>query len=195
MKSFHHAPRLARTLAVALATLVAAGTAGAQAAAPGGQPTLQVAAENRTALADAARGARRADTTVHAGDVLRYRLTFTNAAPRAIRNVALANPVPAGLQFVAGSAKASRADARAEYSVDGRTWSARPMETVVVDGRQVERPVAPERYTAVRWVVDGAVAPAAVVTAEFDARLVLAPATAAAKPAAATTTPTTPGAR
>lgn len=189
MKSLH---RPVRTLAAALLTLVAAATAGAQSA---GQPTLEVKAENRTAQAAAARGARRADTTVHAGDVLRYRLTFTNAAPRPIRNVALANPVPAGLQFVAGSAKASRADARAEYSLDGgKTWSAHPTEPVVVDGRQVERPVAPERFTAVRWVVDGAVAPAAVVTAEFEARLVMAPAKAAAKPSSSAA-PSTPGAR
>lgn len=202
--TIHRATRSARTLAVALLALAAttAGTAGAQAgaqAAPqasqGGQPSLRVVAENRTAQAAAARGARRADSTVLAGDVLRYRLTFTNSAPRAIRSVALANPVPAGLQFVAGSAKASRADARAEFSVDGRTWSARPMETVTVDGRQVERPVAPERYTAVRWVVDGPVAPAAVVTAEFEARLVMAPAKAAAKSPAASTVPSAPGAR
>lgn len=182
-------PRFARTLAAALLTLAGATTARAQAA-PAGQPSLTVVAENRTAQAAAARGARRADSTVLSGDVLRYRLTFTNAAPRPIRNVALANPVPAGLQFVAGSAKASRADARAEYSVDGRTWSARPMETVTVDGRQVERAVAPERYTAVRWVVDGAVAPAAVVTAEFEARLVMAPAK-----SSSSTAPSTPGAR
>ena len=194
MKSLH---RTLRTFAVTLLTLAAATTAGAQApAAQGGQPSLKVVAENRTAQAAAARGARRADTTVHAGDVLRYRLTFTNSAPRAIRNVALANPVPGGLQFVAGSAKASRSDARAEYSADGgKTWSREPMETVTVDDRQVERPVAPERYTAVRWVVDGAVAPAAVVTAEFEARLVMAPAKAAAKSPAASASPSTPGAR
>jgi uncharacterized repeat protein (TIGR01451 family) len=192
MKSLH---RNLRTFAVAVLTLVAATAAHAQAPAQG-QPSLAVVAENRTAQAAAARGARRADTTVHAGDVLRYRLTFTNSAPRAIRNVALANPVPGGLQFVAGSARASRSDARAEYSLDGgKTWARQPMETVTVDGREVERAVAPERYTAVRWVVDGAVAPAAVVTAEFEARLVMAPANAAAKSPTATTAPSTPGAR
>jgi uncharacterized repeat protein (TIGR01451 family) len=199
MKSFH---RTLRTFAVAALSLAAATTVHAQAQAPArasaqaGQPSLKVVAENRTAQAAAARGGSRADTTVHAGDVLRYRLTFTNGAPRAIRNVALANPVPGGLQFVAGSAKASRSDARAEYSLDGgKSWSARPVETVTVDGRQVERPVAPERYTAVRWVVDGAVAPAAVVTAEFEARLVMAPAKSAAKSPSTSTAPSAPGAR
>lgn len=186
--------RSLRSLTLALLTLVAvAAPAHAQApqAAANGAPSLKVVAENRTAVAAAAKGARRADSTVHAGDVVRYKLTFTNSAGRAISNVAIQNPVPAGLQFVAGSAKASRADARAEYSMDGgRTWSAQPMETVTVDGRQVERAVAPERYTAVRWMVGGAVAPQAVVTAEYEARLVLAP----AKPNT-NAAPSTPGAR
>ena len=77
-----------------------------------------------------------------------------------------------GFRFVGGSTRASRDDARAEYSADGgRTFSAQPMEEVVVEGRRVRRPVAPERYTHVRWTVDGWVAPGATVTAEFDARL------------------------
>ena len=133
---------------------------------------LVVAAENRTAIDAAARGAKRADATVHAGDVLRYKLTFTNTAGRPVRQVALQNPVATGLQFVPGSAKSSRQDARAEYSADnGATWSARPMETVTVDGKSVERPVAPERYTGVRWIVDGWLSPGATVTAQFEARL------------------------
>jgi uncharacterized repeat protein (TIGR01451 family) len=133
---------------------------------------LVVTAQNRTAADAAARGARRNDATVHAGDVLRYRLTFTNVAGRPVRQVALQNPVAAGLQFVGGSAKASRTDARAEFSADhGATWSAHPMETVIVDGRPVERAIAPERYTGVRWIVDGWVSPGATVTAEFEARL------------------------
>ena len=133
---------------------------------------LAVSAETRTAMAAAARGAKRADSTVHAGDVLRYKLTFTNTAGRPVRQVALQNPVASGLQFVAGSASSSRQDARAEYSADnGVTWSPKPMETVLIDGKRVERAVAPERYTGVRWIVDGWVSPGATVTAQFEARL------------------------
>lgn len=133
---------------------------------------LAVTAENRTAMAAAALGAKRTDAAVHAGDVLRYKLTFTNTAGRPVRQVALQNPVASGLQFVPGSASSSRQDARAEYSVDhGATWSAKPMETVVIDGKRVARAVAPERYTGVRWIVDGWVSPGATVTAQFEARL------------------------
>jgi uncharacterized repeat protein (TIGR01451 family) len=133
---------------------------------------LAVTAENRTAMAAEARGAKRSDAAVHAGDVLRYKLTFTNTAGRPVRQVALQNPVAAGLQFVAGSASSSRQDARAEYSADhGATWSVKPMETVTIDGKRIERAIAPERYTGVRWIVDGWVSPGATVTAQFEARL------------------------
>ena len=133
---------------------------------------LAVAAENRTALDAAQHGARRTDASVHAGDVLRYKLTFTNTAGRPVRQVALQNPVANGLQFVAGSASTSRQDARAEYSADnGASWSTRPMETVTIDGQLVQRAIAPERFTGVRWIVDGWVNPGATVTAQFEARL------------------------
>ncbi len=133
---------------------------------------LAVTATNRTLAADAARGAARQDDHVRPGDVLRYRLTFTNTAGRPVRGVNLSNPLPQSFRFVGGSVRSSRADARPEYSADGgRTFSAQPTEEVVVEGRRIRRPVAPERYTHVRWTVDGWVAPGATVTAEFDARL------------------------
>jgi uncharacterized repeat protein (TIGR01451 family) len=153
---------------ISLFTLLLAGSLTVPAFAQ--KQALVVSAENRTALAS--RGGRRNDATAHAGDVLRYKLTFTNTAGRPVRQVALQNPVANGLQFVAGSASSSRQDARAEYSADnGATWSTKPMETVTIDGKRVERPVAPERFTGVRWIVDGWVSPGATVTAQFEARL------------------------
>jgi uncharacterized repeat protein (TIGR01451 family) len=167
MKSTIRASLFALLLATSIATPVLA-----QQPAASAPNALVVSAENRTATSAQAHGVRRNDATAHAGDVLRYRLTFTNTAVRPVRQVSLQNPIASGLQFVAGSAKVSRSDARAEYSVDGgKSWSARPMETVVVDGKSVERAVAPERYSGVRWIVSGFVAPRATVTAEFEARL------------------------
>ncbi len=140
--------------------------------AQGAPSPLAVTATNRTLAAEAARGAARPDDRVRPGDVLRYRLVFTNTAGRPVRGVNLANPLPRSFRLVGGSVRSSRADARPEYSADGgRTFSAQPEEEVVVEGRRVRRPVAPERYTHVRWTVDGWVAPGATVTAEFDARL------------------------
>lgn len=159
-----------RTLALAALMLAAALPAEAQQAAA--QEALVVTAENRTAAAEAARGAPRQNEAARPGDVVRYRLTFRNPGQDRVRGVKLDNPVSAGMQFVAGSARSSRDDVRAEFSADGgRSWSARPMEEVVVEGRRVQRPVAAEQYTHVRWTIDGWVAPGAVVTAEFDARI------------------------
>jgi uncharacterized repeat protein (TIGR01451 family) len=114
----------------------------------------------------------RADERVYAGDVVRYRLTFTNPQRNAVQGIVLNNPIPAGMQFVAGSSSASRDDIRVEYSADGgKNFSTQPTEEVTIEGRKVRRPVASERYTHVRWTVGGTVAPGAAVTAEYDARL------------------------
>ena len=156
------------TLGLALLTL-AAPAAHAQ---HKGGPTLVVAAANTTAAADAAKGAPRA--AVRPDDVLRYTLTFSNVTEHAVANVELRNPIPAGVSFVPGSAKASRADARLEFSADqGKSWSARPTETVRgQDGKSVTRDIPVARYTHIRWTVTGAVPAKAVVTAEFEARVI-----------------------
>jgi len=151
-------------LALFFALFVAALPAAAQ---QGTQQALTVTASNRTAAQ-----AERTDDRARPGDVVRYRLTFTNITRGPVRGVTLANPLAAGMRFVGGSARADRSDARLEYSADGgRTFSAQPMEEVVVDGERVRRPVPAERYTHVRWTVDGTVAPGATVVAEFDARV------------------------
>jgi len=150
------------------------------------EPALRVTAENRTAAEAARAGHARADQNARPGDVVRYRLTFTNTAGRPVRRVQLSNPLAGGMQFVASSVRASRQDAQAEYSIDGgRTFSAQPMEEVVIEGRRVRRPASPERYTNVRWIVDGFVAPGATVVAEFDARIGGAPRSAQQDPGAA----------
>lgn len=158
------------SLALALAW---AAPAAAQQGGPAAPSPLVVTVENRTAQAEKAQGRARADEHARPGDVLRYRLTFRNPGSGNVRGVKLANPVSAGMRFVGGSATSSRGDARLEFSADGgRTFSAQPMEEVAdAQGRTVRRPVPAERYTHVRWTIDGSVAPGATVTAEFDARV------------------------
>jgi uncharacterized repeat protein (TIGR01451 family) len=158
-----------RTLLALALALAAAPAARAQRAAPG---PLTITATNVTAAAQAAGGQRRASEAVQRGDVVRYHLAFTNPGAGSVRRVVLADPIPAGLRLVEGSTRASRSDARVEFSADGgKSFSPQPMETVTVNGQPVRRPVPAARYTHVRWTVDGAVAPHATVTAEFDARL------------------------
>jgi uncharacterized repeat protein (TIGR01451 family) len=161
--------RFSLALVLLLATLVTARPVMAQAAARSASPSLVVAALNMTAEHESPRSAR---TSVRPNDVLRYTLTFTNPTSRALGNVELKNPIPAGVRFVAGSTHASRSDARVEFSADnGQSWSAQPMESVVVDDKPVVRAIPSERFTHIRWVVRGAVAPQATVTADFEARV------------------------
>ena len=132
-------------------------------------PTLVVAARNTTAESETARPAR---STVLPNDRLVYTLTFSNPTGRTLKNVELKNPIPAGVHLVAGTTHASRSDARVEFSADGgKSWSAQPMERVMVDGAEAMRPVPAARYTHVRWTVAGNVAPLATVTADFEARV------------------------
>lgn len=110
--------RMTRTHSLLLALLVGwAATARAQTSTD--PEPLVIAAENVTAEAEAVRGEPRADETVRAGDVIRYALTFTNPTSRPVRDIVLHNPLPEGLRFVGGTARADRTDMRVEYSIDG----------------------------------------------------------------------------
>jgi uncharacterized repeat protein (TIGR01451 family) len=110
--------------------------------------------------------------TVLPGDVVRYRLRFTNLTQGDVRGVVFNNPVPKGMRYVGGSAGADRNDVIMEYSIDGgRAYAARPMVTQVVDGKRVQVPASPEQYSHVRWTVRGSISPGASVTAEFRALL------------------------
>jgi hypothetical protein len=80
--------------------------------------------------------------------------------------------VPAGLRYVAGSARADRPNVLIEFSIDsGRTYSARPEIEDVVNGQKVRRPAPPERYTHVRWTDRGWVRSKSQVAAEFTVQL------------------------
>jgi uncharacterized repeat protein (TIGR01451 family) len=152
------------TLLAVLLLVICAGVLRAQSAAP--RP-LVVTAENLMA-----KGRSGNAEAVLPGDVLRYRLQFTNQNSGDVRGVVFTNPVPTGLRYVDGSAAADRDDVLVEYSTDGgKTYSPRPMVTEVVAGKRTQKPALPEQYTHVRWTVRGSIASGASVTAEFRATL------------------------
>ena len=135
------------------------------------EPALAITVENVTAVAEAQAGTERASAHALPGDVLRYRLTFTNRTEGPLRDVVLSNPIPEDIRLIGGSVRSSRDDVQVEYSADGgQTFSAEPMEEVLVEGRRVMRPIPPERFTHVRWTIRGWVQPRATVTAEYDTR-------------------------
>jgi uncharacterized repeat protein (TIGR01451 family) len=155
-------------LLTALAALVCAPPARAQAR---GATPLVVTAQNITAQT-----AGRADKGVaQPGDEIRYRLVFTNVTTGPVKNIQFVDPIPSGMAYVPGSATSDQR-VRAEYSIDsGRTYSARPTISVIENGKPVQKPAPPERYTHVRWTVVSALARGAQVIVEFQARVSEAP--------------------
>ncbi len=113
----------------------------------------------------------REPNTVELGDVVEYRLVFTNITGRRINNIQFTDPLPEGMYYLQGTAGADREDVDVEFSLDGGTsYSEQPMVEVVVDGRTEQRPASPEDYTHIRWTVHGEVQPDARVTAAFQVR-------------------------
>jgi uncharacterized repeat protein (TIGR01451 family) len=152
---------------VAFGLLVLALPASAQMAEP---QALTIEAENLSAQS-AERADQNSGVTLP-GDLIEYRLTFTNHQDSPVSQVVLNDPIPAGLVFVPGSVTGSRDDLQIDYSVDaGSTWSPDPRIEVEVDGETVLRPAPAEAFTHVRWTVTGAVNPGAQVTARFRARV------------------------
>lgn len=145
---------------------------GTQVAAQETKPkALVITAENLMA-GDARHQELPDSTALLPGDVVHFRLLFTNVNEFPVQRVEFKDPIPTGLRYVASSAKVDRADILVEYSIDGgETFSAQPMIEVIEDGRPVMRPAPAERYTHIRWLVQGWVQPGAQVTAEFQAKL------------------------
>jgi uncharacterized repeat protein (TIGR01451 family) len=163
----------------------AAGAVHAQRAAAEAEPIprpLVMTAVNLTAAAEAEAGKPRPDSlkVELPGDVLEYRLVFTNTTEGEVRNVVFSNPLPGGLVYVLESASSDRQAVAVEFSIDGaESWSARPtIEVLDEAGNRVRRPAPPERYTHVRWTLTGGVAPGARVQASYRTLV----ATAAARP-------------
>ncbi len=113
----------------------------------------------------------REPNTVELGDVVEYRLVFTNITGRPVNNIQFTDPIPEGMHYLQGTAGADRENVDVEFSLDGGTsYSELPMVEVVVDGRTELRPASPEDYTNIRWTVRGEVQPDASVTAAFQVR-------------------------
>jgi len=162
----------------ALLCLIALGTLAASpglAQVSGAPQALVVAADNLMAgdslhLAAASRG--HDPKALMAGDVVRYRLTFTNITTHPVKSVMFDNPLPTGLRYQDGTAAVDRDLVAIQYSIDGgKTYSAKPMIEVEVEGKRVPRAAPAETYTHIRWSVQGSVLPGAAVHAEFRAQL------------------------
>lgn len=86
------------------------------------------------------------------GDTLEYQTVYQNNGKLAVKSLAATLPLPAGLAYVAGSAKPVNPQA----SVDGNTFAAMPLKTMVKSssGKLEEKLVPYSEYRALRWNLD-----------------------------------------
>ena len=158
-------------LPVAMVLALASGSAAAQEEAPKAlviSATILSWEQGRPQAIDAP---DRDPNRVAPGDVVEYRLVFTNITRRPVNNIQFTDPLPEGMHYLQGTAGADREDVDVEFSLDGGTsYSEQPMVEVVVEGRTELRPASPEDYTNIRWTVHGEVEPDASVTAAFQVR-------------------------
>lgn len=106
-------------------------------------------------------------------DVIEYRLTYSNTGTTAVQHVAITDPVPAGVQYVAKTAKDARSH-RVEFSVDsGKTFHAWPVKVTkkAADGKEITVDATPEMVTHIRWTLSGDLKPANEVTFSYRARV------------------------
>ena len=105
--------------------------------------------------------------TLHVGDVVEYSIDATNGGDQAAIGFSSVGPVPAHMQYVSGSAHAAQ-PASIEYSIDGKTWSAHPMQVVKTAHGEQRKPAAPNTYVSVRFTAQRALAPKATYHYSYE---------------------------
>jgi len=104
------------------------------------------------------------------GDLVRYTIVASNAGGKPAVALSTVGPVPARMEYVAGSASHAPA-ASVEFSLDGKSFSAQPMVTVNTSRGPVQKPADPEQYVAVRWVNARPLAPKQRVRYTYEVRV------------------------
>ncbi|MGH8163987.1 MAG: hypothetical protein ACREP1_06605 [Rhodanobacteraceae bacterium] len=104
-----------------------------------------------------------------AGDLVRYTIAATNSGDLAARKLVPVGPIPKATSFVPGSARGD--DATPQFTLDGKTWSAKPMLVVKTANGSVRKPADPALYRAVRWIARGTLAPRKREVFSYDVRV------------------------
>lgn len=106
-------------------------------------------------------------------DVIEYRLTYKNTSESAVANVAIVDPIPAGMRYIAASATDIRAG-RVEFSINhGKSFHSWPvMRTVTApDGTKKTVEATPDMVTHVRWVMAEALDPSKKISVSYRASI------------------------
>jgi uncharacterized repeat protein (TIGR01451 family) len=106
-------------------------------------------------------------------DVIEYRLTYANNGGAVVHNFSITDPVPAGLEYVAKTARHPQAGA-VQFSVDqGRTFHAWPVRVkkVGAGGRESWSDATPDMVTHIRWTVSGDLKPEGEIELSYRAKV------------------------
>ena len=149
------ASRRSTALGVALALGAAAGLtfAAGRSVAQAPPVTGEIAAYLVTEAADGTERLSVADVA-EPGQVMEFRIAFTNAGEEPVEGVTVVDPVPANTRYL-GDSHGADVDARFEVSIDGgESFEPEPVTRIETqaDGTQREVVVGPEQYTHVRWL-------------------------------------------
>jgi len=100
------------------------------------------------------------------GDEVVWTITATNVCKTPTDNVAIANPVPEHMSYVAGSAVGTGTDVA--YSVDGKDFKDATNLTVRSDDGAT-RAARADEYRAIRWTYKNSFAPGATAYVRYRA--------------------------
>jgi uncharacterized repeat protein (TIGR01451 family) len=120
--------------------------------------------QNRIVMVDGKEVAQAADK-VAPGDLLQYRVRYSNSGSTVANNLVVTLPIPKGLEFAATTDVPKAALA----SLDGERFEAMPIRRSMrqADGKEILRDVPLSQYRALRWQVEQL---AAGKTVTFTAR-------------------------
>lgn len=85
------------------------------------------------------------------GSTLRYSIVASNAGDKTAFGIKPTAKIPHGSIYIGGSATPG---ASTLYTLDGKTWSVKPMVPVKQpDGKIVKKPADPSQYVGIRWTL------------------------------------------
>src|SRR5262245_6837417 len=156
-------------LALGLAGLLGAGPAISQMGKP--EVVVDISAAKEVVTRDASGKEQvelRDATNMGPGDVLVYRIDYSNKGSAPAHDARVADPIPTGTRLMPNSWQADGADF--SVSVDGgKTWEGYPVKRAVTlaDGTQIVKEVDLTSYTHVRWTTKDPLPPGATRSALF----------------------------
>lgn len=89
------------------------------------------------------------------GDILEYKLSYSNTGKSSLSGIVVQGPIPSGTTYIVNSAHTA-VQAQLEVTIDGgKTWATPPLFRDVknADGSVTKMQIPDSEYTAIRWQV------------------------------------------